>query len=318
MKEIYQMNYSEDYISNFGKKTGFINSNIEKVIRLLDVLKFIDEEFNKTFHLLVLKGGTAINLMYTNLARLSVDIDLDYIGSLEKDKALQDREKILNSLDNYMLKEGYNISSKSRGSVILTSRTYSYANAYGNRDNIKVEINFIDRIHILPTSYAKINYFDKEVMVQAPLEEELFAMKICALIDRSKPRDLYDVFRLKKDAPNLSMNNLRKLTIFYLSLDGIFELNKKSFDKIKAITQSSIKKELLPVLNKNERFALEDTKKDVIDFLEELLLLNDSEKKYLEEFSKGIFNPSLLFDAHGAKMAAKHPMAKWRAANIKK
>lgn len=37
------MNYSEDYISNFGKKTGFINSNIEKVIRLLDVLKFIDE-----------------------------------------------------------------------------------------------------------------------------------------------------------------------------------------------------------------------------------------------------------------------------------
>ena len=312
------MNYSEDYISNFGKKTGFINSNIEKVMRLLDVLKFIDEEFNKTFHLLVLKGGTAINLMYTNLARLSVDIDLDYIGSLEKDKALQDRERILNSLDNYMLKEGYSVSSKSRGSVILTSRTYSYTNAYGNRDNIKLEINFIDRIHILPTTYAKINYFDKEVMVQTPLEEELFAMKICALIDRSKPRDLYDVFKLKKNMLNLSKDNLRKLTVFYLSLDGIFELSEKSFDKIKAITQDSIKKELLPVLNKNERFALEDTKEDVIGFLKELLVLSDDEKKYLEEFVEGTFDPSLLFDAHSAEKAAKHPMAKWRVTNIKR
>ena len=312
------MNYSEDYISNFGKKTGFINSNIEKVIRLLDVLKFIDEEFNKTFHLLVLKGGTAINLMYTNLARLSVDVDLDYIGSIEKDKALQDRERILNSLDNHMLKEGYSISSKSRGSVILASRTYSYTNAYGNRDNIKVEINFIDRIHILPTTYAKINYFDKEVMVQTPLEEELFAMKICALIDRSKPRDLYDVFKLKKDMPSLSKDNLRKLTVFYLSLDGIFELNEKSFDKIKAITQDSIKKELLPVLNKNERFALEDAKEDVISFLKELLALSDDEKEYLEEFSKGTFDPSLLFDAYSAEKAAKHPMAKWRVTNTKR
>ena len=47
-----------------------------------------------------------------------------------------------------MLKEGYSVSSKSRGSAILASRTYAYINAYGNRDNIKVEINFIDRIHL--------------------------------------------------------------------------------------------------------------------------------------------------------------------------
>ena len=80
------MSYSEDYISNFGKQTGFINSNIEKVIRLLDVLAFIDSDLDPSHEKLVLKGGTAINLMITNLARLSVDIDLDYIGSLDKEK----------------------------------------------------------------------------------------------------------------------------------------------------------------------------------------------------------------------------------------
>ena len=236
------MNYSKQYINEIAQKSGFLANNTEKVIRLLDVLKFINEELNRISHQLILKGGTAINLIYTNLTRLSVDIDLDYVGSLEKEQTLKDRERILESLDNYMLKEGYSVSSKSRGSAILASRTYAYINAYGNRDNIKVEINFIDRIHILPIVNRKINYFDKEVMIKAPSEEELFAMKICALIDRSKPRDLYDTFRLKNDFLNLEKDKLRKLTVFYLSLDGIFELNENSFKGIEAVSQDSIKK----------------------------------------------------------------------------
>ena len=312
------MNYSKQYINEIAQKSGFLANNTEKVIRLLDVLKFIDEKFNRISHQLILKGGTAINLIYTNLARLSVDIDLDYVGSLEKEQTLKDRERILESLDNYMLKEGYSVSSKSRGSAILASRTYAYINAYGNRDNIKVEINFIDRIHILPIVNRKINYFDKEVMIKAPSEEELFAMKICALIDRSKPRDLYDTFRLKNDFLNLEKDKLRKLTVFYLSLDGIFELNENSFKGIEAVSQDSIKKELLPVLKKNEKFNLEAIKQEVINFLQDLLVLNSDETKYLEEFSKGTFNPSLLFDVCSAERAAKHPMAKWRINNIGK
>ena len=312
------MNYSKQYINEIAQKSGFLANNTEKVIRLLDVLKFIDEELNRISHQLILKGGTAINLIYTNLTRLSVDIDLDYVGSLEKEQTLKDRERILESLDNYMLKEGYSVSSKSRGSAILVSRTYAYINAYGNRDNIKVEINFIDRIHILPIVNRKINYFDKEVMIKAPLEEELFAMKICALIDRSKPRDLYDTFRLKNDFLNLEKDKLRKLTVFYLSLDGIFELNENSFKGIEAVSQDSIKKELLPVLKKSEKLNLEAIKQEVINFLQDLLVLTSDKTKYLEEFSKGTFNPSLLFDVCSAERAAKHPMAKWRINNIGK
>ena len=284
----------------------------------MDVLKFIDEELNRISHQLILKGGTAINLIYTNLARLSVDIDLDYVDSLEKEQTLKDRERILESLNNYMLKEGYNVSSKSRGSAILSSRTYAYINAYGNRDNIKVEINFIDRIHIFPIVNHKINYFGKEVMIKAPLEEELFAMQICALIDRSKPRDLYDTFRLKNDFLNLEKDKLRKLTVFYLSLDAIFELNENSFKGIEAVSQDSIKKELLPVLKKNKKFNLEAIKQEVINFLQDLLVLTSDETKYLKEFSKGTFNPSLIFDVCSAERAAKHPMAKWRINNIGK
>ena len=281
------MSYSEDYISNFGKQTGFINSNIEKVVRLLDVLAFIDSDLDPYHEKLVLKGGTAINLMITNLARLSVDIDLDYIASLDKEKMGVDRDAIMSALDNFMLKEGYALSKeKSRGSVILASRTYSYTNAFGNRDNIKVEINFIDRIHVCPSIRKKVKYFDKEVMVQTPLEAELLGMKIAALIDRHKPRDLFDIYKLKGYMPNLDKDRVRKLAVFYLSLDGIFELNESSFDNVNKITQDSIKKELQPILAKGNVFDLKTAKEQVINFLKELLTLSDKENKYLKEFSK--------------------------------
>lgn len=312
------MNYSEDYISNFGKQTGFINSNIEKVIRLLDILAFINSDLDQYHEKLVLKGGTAINLIITNLARLSVDIDLDYIGSLDKEKMSVDRDAIMSALDNFMSKEGYTVSEKSRGSVILTSRTYSYTNAFGNRDNIKVEINFIDRIHVCPSIKKKVKYFDKEVMVQTPLEAELLGMKIAALIDRHKPRDLFDIYKLKGYMPYIDKDRVRKLAVFYLSLDGIFELNKATFDNVDKITQDSIKKELQPVLAKGNMFDLNVAKEEAIKFLKDLLTLSDKENKYLEEFSKGNFDPYLLFEPKDAERAAKHPMAKWRAANLKK
>lgn len=79
------MNYSRKYIEALNKDNNFIQNNLEKVVRLLDVLKFISTELDPYGDKLILKGGTAINLMYTNLARLSVDIDLDYIGSVDKE-----------------------------------------------------------------------------------------------------------------------------------------------------------------------------------------------------------------------------------------
>ena len=41
------MNYSKQYINEIAQKSGFLANNTETVIRLLDVLKFIDEELNR-------------------------------------------------------------------------------------------------------------------------------------------------------------------------------------------------------------------------------------------------------------------------------
>ena len=83
---------------------GFVRDTFEKVIRLNDILRFINKDGYLNKHL-VLKGGTAINLFILNLPRLSVDIDLDYTPNDSRETMLSNRGQITSSLKEYMENE---------------------------------------------------------------------------------------------------------------------------------------------------------------------------------------------------------------------
>jgi predicted nucleotidyltransferase component of viral defense system len=51
-----------------------------------------------------LKGGTAINLFVDNMPRLSVDIDLAYLPTETRDKALPNIEQQLNTLREHVFR----------------------------------------------------------------------------------------------------------------------------------------------------------------------------------------------------------------------
>lgn len=55
------MNYSKQYLAELSTKTNFIKDNLEKVLRLAEILKFLNID-NLFKGKLALKGGTAINL----------------------------------------------------------------------------------------------------------------------------------------------------------------------------------------------------------------------------------------------------------------
>ena len=85
---------------------------LEKVWWLLDILK----EIGKHPFLqdrIALKGGTALNLFYFDVPRLSVDIDLNYIGSSERSKMLLERPILEKALETVFSKLGIIISSYS-------------------------------------------------------------------------------------------------------------------------------------------------------------------------------------------------------------
>lgn len=78
------MNLSREFLDHCAVETGFLHESLEKVIRLGEVAGDIAHHplLNGT---LLLKGGTALNLCFRVPLRLSVDLDYNYIGAVERE-----------------------------------------------------------------------------------------------------------------------------------------------------------------------------------------------------------------------------------------
>lgn len=172
---------------------GFQRDVFEKVYRLKKTLAFLNTEPIMKEHLL-LKGGTAINLTIFNLPRLSVDIDLDYVPNDSREEMLKIREQLSVRLKEYMEEEGYLLNSGSRMSHSLDAFYFQYINSTGNRDIIKIEINYSLRSHVLNMDERDIstNAFGDQIVIRTVAPAEIFSAKANALISRAAARDLYD------------------------------------------------------------------------------------------------------------------------------
>lgn len=103
--------YNRAELGRMATESGFVRDTFEKVLRLKEILRFMNEDEFLREHLL-LKGGTAINLTVFNLPRLSVDIDMDYTPNDTREDMLECREKITNVIKEYMESEGYLLSDE--------------------------------------------------------------------------------------------------------------------------------------------------------------------------------------------------------------
>jgi predicted nucleotidyltransferase component of viral defense system len=125
------------------KATGFDADNLEKLLRLRELLT----EFHKHPFLrgkLVLKGGTALNLFYLDLARLSVDIDLNYIAHVDREEMLAERSEIVRAAEQIAAGLGYKLQNGVDDHA-LREWYLGYTNHSGVQDRIQVEINFLMR-----------------------------------------------------------------------------------------------------------------------------------------------------------------------------
>ena len=84
-------------LQQYAARHGFSLQSYEKVHVLLRLLRSIlDHPFLGSR--MALKGGTALNLFLLDLPRLSVDIHLNYIGSVDREVMLSDRPRIEQSV----------------------------------------------------------------------------------------------------------------------------------------------------------------------------------------------------------------------------
>ena len=308
------MNYSKQFLSELSTKTNFLKDNLEKVLRLSQILKFLNTD-NIFKGKLALKGGTAINLTAIELPRLSVDIDLDFTENLSKDDIAEIKEKFTKRLTDYMWQEGYSLMVSPREHYALLSFTFNYVNNVGNRDNIKIEINFMDRCHILPLEQKQVlskGIVDKFEILTLNTTE-LYASKINALLSRATPRDLYDVNAMIENNVIKDMELLKKCLIFYNMVGGEQDIDNLTYNNIEKLNFMKFKTQLKPVISKTDKFDLEQAKVKVIDYLKELTNLTQEERSFICEFRNQNYKPELLFnDKNMVENISQHPMAMWR------
>ncbi|MCE2519266.1 MAG: nucleotidyl transferase AbiEii/AbiGii toxin family protein [Alphaproteobacteria bacterium] len=187
---------SAQTLQRLADETGHQPGTMEKVLRLLDLLREIARD-GVLADRLVLKGGTALNLFHLGLDRLSVDIDLNYVGALDRAEMEAERPEVDASLDLLFTSQGYGIRRRP-GEHAGGKWLVRYASALGGNATLEVDVNYMARqplfgmarMESLPLGGMRV----KDVLVLDL--HEIVAGKLVALIDRHAARDLFDARRI--------------------------------------------------------------------------------------------------------------------------
>jgi len=256
-----------------------------------------------------LKGGTAINLFYLPMPRLSVDLDLVYLP-------LEGREEALAGIDAGLV--NIKILIKKRHSslkIIQNPNPPELCRQLIFKDEkcqVKVEVNIVIRGTLYPLSEKSINpvvqnTFKKNVKMQVVSPEDLYGSKICAALDRQHPRDLFDmmIFFQKHE---LSRPFVKAFLFYLLSHNRpIAEILQPTFLDIKMPYERSflgMTKETVSLK------ALIDTREKLVSELKQKLTQED--KDFLISFKKG--DPNWTY--YDVKDFQDFPSIKWKLRNI--
>ena len=266
------------------RETGFNLDLLEKVYHLTRILYAIQQEELLSKNL-TLKGGTALQFLYLGLSRLSIDIDLNYTGSIAKEDMLEIRPSIEKSIINLGQTLRYNVKERD-SSYILSRHSFQYSTIRNTKDHIKIEINYLDRLPlgINETKKFPLMFPDIPIFSVATYSlEELIAQKTKASIERSEPRDTYDLYCLSKQ--NTDINKTRTYATVYYCMSKPEKLTD-IIKKIREFDLEKIRQEIRQFIRSDEKLDAEKIRNNAADFMKLILSFTDDEKKFIEAFYK--------------------------------
>jgi hypothetical protein len=220
---------------------------------LIQILKDIYSDIELSNNL-GFKGGTALMFFY-DLPRFSVDLDFNLLDKEQEDLVYEKVRKIL-------LKYGsiYDDSKKYYGPIVVLNY------GYGDR-KLKVEISN----RVFENRYEIRNLLG--IRVKVMVQEDLFAHKLCALLDRSSitNRDIFDCwFFMEKRTPinkNIVESRMKMPLTEYLQLciDLLESMNDKGLlqglgelmeDSMKKFVQNGMRTEAISLLKFYKEFPI--------------------------------------------------------------
>lgn len=286
------------------KKDSICYRQVQLLVRILPLL---DSE--KCF---ALKGGTAINLFYRELPRLSVDIDLLYLPFDGREEAIANIREALTRLSDLI---------KKTIPQTQIQNTHEQSNALRliiqQEDiRIKVELSPVIRGTVFPTIRMEVcEPVEREfgyAEIQVASLPDLFAGKICAALDRQHPRDLFDVkFLLENEG---FTENLRKTFLVFLishqrPMAELLAPHRKNIREIYVSEFADMTEVDIPVeeLERTRELLIETIHQD----------MTDDERYFLLSFKKR--NPQWeLLGLDNMEEVANLPSVQWKLLNLSK
>lgn len=318
------MSLSESDLHREAAATGFQAEPLEKVIRLLEALDTLrSHPFLKGR--LVLKGGTALNLFVFDVPRLSVDIDLNYVGAVERETMLAERPKLEQALLAVCGRLGLEVKRIPTDHAGGKWRL-SYTSVAGRPSQLELDVNFLLRQPLWPAVIAGSRGLGSIPPVEFPVLDvhELAAGKLAALFGRTASRDIYDIHRLFQ-ATELEPAKLRLGFVVYGGMNRR-DWRSLSVDDVRA-DPTDFDRQLIPLLHgaltpPSERLA-EWTQELIADCrrsLSTILPLADNELQFLERLNDhGEIVPDLLTDdADVQHRIRSHPGLRWKVLNVRR
>ncbi|MFH1812197.1 MAG: nucleotidyl transferase AbiEii/AbiGii toxin family protein [Pseudomonadota bacterium] len=303
--------------------SGFQLESYERVyvlVRLLEAIRthpFLGSR-------MALKGGTALNLFVLALPRLSVDIDLNYVGAAEREAMLAERPRVEQALQQVAGRMGLTVkrtpAEHAGGKWRLTYLVD------GRPGSIEVDVNFMLRTPLWPLSRRDSHPIGGEKASQVLLVEdhELAAGKMAALMARSASRDVFDVREILRRL-TMDRTKLRLGFVVYGALNRA-DWRTITVEQVRT-TAREVNSELLPMLRHDVRPAKPEVEGWTTTLVEEtrslmssVLPLATHEVEFLERLNgSGDIAPDLLTpDPAEQAIVRNHPGLKWKALNVKK
>lgn len=281
------------------------NPYYQQMTLLMDLLRVSSSET-----CFALKGGTAINLFYRDLPRLSVDIDLTYLPLEPRKETLKGIQKALERMADAMVRRVGGIRVVPGGLIegaktkLLVSRGLA---------SVKIEVSAILRGSVRKPEVRSVSDTVENIFGSAEVQvlsfQDIYAGKICAALDRQHPRDFFDV-KLLLENEGVDDDLMTVFLAYLLAGDRpLAEMLAPNPIPLADVFRSQFQGMALISITLED---LEDTRRALFGMIQEKL--TGEQRRFLLTFKSGNPDWSIL----GLPDLDKLPSIQWKLQNVRR
>ncbi|OLC12232.1 MAG: hypothetical protein AUH29_17010 [Candidatus Rokubacteria bacterium 13_1_40CM_69_27] len=312
-------------IRRLAAETGYREEIVEKVLYLEAILRQLvrHPDLEGAW---ALKGGTALNLFFLDVPRLSVDIDINYVGHGELEAMQAARPAFEAAIVACCQREDCAVRRmpvEHAGGKLRLRHTA----AAGGSGSLEVDVNFLLRRPLLGVEQRAPRFPPNAGAETVPLLalEEIAAGKFIALLTRRAARDAFDALNLLELAPDLLDRPGFRLAFLVYAAGSRQDV--RGLRPGEAVTPAEVRNQLLPLLRVEGR-PFDGDPEQLAGRLNEvcagaterLLAWSQREREFIDRLSdRGEIVAELVTnDPAWQVLVREQPLLQWKALNVRK